>query len=336
MRFRWIVNLGFLMAAGATTVAAQTDRATLEGTVFDASGAVVAGAKIEIVAVATDQRQERQSTSVGAFRFSGIAIGDYKVTVSHAGFQTIEFTDIVVQVGETRTVDVHLVVGATETRVEVRATSTDIERTSAESGTVIGQDQIGNLPINGRNWATLTILSPWAQDDGGGDQRTIRFAGRAQDDNNFTLDGADATRIQEQAQKSQVRLQISEDAIAEYRVASALYTADYGAGAGGQINVVTKSGSNDFHGTLYEYLRNSVFDARQFLDPSPVPPFRLNQYGLTVGGPLVKDKTFFFLNYEGLRQFQGQTLVAPVPNPALQLQVLTASPQLCPVIQAYP
>ena len=163
------------------------------------------------------------------------------------------------------------------------------------------------MPTNGRNWSTLTILAPWAQDDGGGDQRTIRFAGRARDDNNFTFDGVDATGIQEQAQKSTTRLQVSEDAIAEYRVDSALYDAQYGSQAGGQVDVVTKSGTNDFHGTIFGYLRNSVFDAREFIDPAPIPPFRLGQYGFTLGGPIKKDKTFFFLNYEGLRQLQAQT-----------------------------
>ena len=112
----------------------------------------------------------------------------------------------------------------------------------------------------------MTILAPFAQDDGGGDQRTIRFAGRARDDNNFNIDGVDSGGIQEQAQKSSVRLQISEDAIAEYRVNSALYDTEYGTQSGGQIDVVTKSGTNDFHGTVFGYLRNSVLDSRNFND----------------------------------------------------------------------
>jgi hypothetical protein len=158
----------------------------------------------------------------------------------------------------------------------------------------------------------------------------------------------DAGGIQEQAQKSQVRLQISEDAVAEYRVNSALYDAEYGTQAGGQIDVVTKSGSNDFRGTVFGYLRNSVFDARNFndfdLNGNPaIPPFRLGQYGLTIGGPIKKDTTFFFLSYEGLRQLQSTTQQAIVPSGQLLADILVngrsgggPSPQMCPILQAYP
>ncbi|HWO31152.1 MAG TPA: hypothetical protein VNO32_20345, partial [Candidatus Acidoferrum sp.] len=214
-------------------------------------------------------------------------------------------------------------------------------RSSAEASTVIDTNQIANLPNNGRDWASFTLLAPFAQDDGGGDQRTIRFAGRARDDNNFSFDGVDAGGIQEQAQKSQTRLQISQDAIEEYRVNSALYDAEYGTQAGGQVDVVTKSGTNDWHGTAFGYLRNSVFDARNFndfdLNGNPaVPPFRMGQYGFTFGGPIQKDKTFFFIDYEGLRQLQSNTQQFTVPNPSFQQQVLTRSPQMCTIMQGFP
>ena len=214
---------------------------------------------------------------------------------------------------------------------------------------MIGTDQIANLPNNGRDWASFTLLAPFAQDDGGGDQRTIRFAGRARDDNNFQFDGVDAGGIQEQAQKSQTRLQISQDAIEEYRVNSALYDAEYGTQAGGQVDVVTKSGTNNFHGTAFGYLRNSVFDARNFndfdLNGNPaVPPFRMGQYGMTFGGPIVKDNTFFFISYEGLRQTQSITQQFTVPSGVVaqnqtltfQQQVLNTSPQMCTIMQAFP
>ena len=164
----------------------------------------------------------------------------------------------------------------------------------------------------------MSLLAPFAQDDGGGDQRTIRFAGRARDDNNFSIDGVDAGGIQEQAQKSTTRLQISEDAVEEYRVSSALYDVEYGTQAGGQMNTETKSGTNNLHGTVFGYLRNSYFDARSFLDfdvngNAAIAPFRMGQYGMSLGGPIVKDKTFFFINYEGIRQlqFNGQRMTVP-------------------------
>jgi hypothetical protein len=319
----------------------QTDRATLEGTVTDPSGAVVSGAMVKIAAADTGQSQTRTTNSSGHYRFPAVAVGEYAVFVTNAGFKTKTIENVVLQVGETRTLDIPLEIGDANEKVEVKVDAAPAERSSAESAIVINTEQIANLPVNGRDWSSLTLLAPFAQDDGGGDQRTIRFAGRARDDNNFSFDGVDAGGIQEQAQKSQVRLQISEDAVAEYRVNSALYDAEYGTQAGGQINVVTKSGTNDFHGTAFGYLRNSAFDARNFTDVDlngnpAIPPFRLGQYGLTLGGPIVKDNTFFFLSYEGLRQLQSTTTRTTVPSPSLQQQILSNSPQMCSILQAFP
>ncbi len=309
---------------------AQTDRATLEGTVTDPSGATISGARVKILAAETGITQERTTNPNGQYRFPGIAIGAYTVSVSNSGFKTKVVESVVLDVGQTRTLDVSLQIGEATEKIDVVADVGPSERSDADIATVIPADQIVSLPVNGRDWSGLTLLALFAQDDGGGNQRTIRFAGRAIDDNNFNFDGVDAGGIQEQAQKSQVRLQISEDAVAEYRANTALYDAEYGTQAGGQINVITKSGSNDLHGTAFGYLRNSKFDARNFNDfntlgttPIPqIPPFRLGQYGLTVGGPIKKDKTFFFLSYEGLRQLQSTTQQADVPSTRLLKDIL--------------
>jgi hypothetical protein len=331
----------FVVLALALPCHAQTDRATLEGAVTDKSGGTISGANVKVTEVATGNSQERRTNSSGYYRFPGLAVGEYTVTVSNTSFKTKILEHVELEVGETHTLDVPLEVGAIEEKVEIKAEAGPAERSSAEQATVIRSDQIANLPVNGRDWSGLTLLAPFAQDDGGGDQRTIRFAGRARDDNNFTFDGVDAGGIQEQAQKSQVRLQISADAIEEYRVASALYTAEYGTQAGGQVDVVTKSGSNEFHGTAFGYLRNSVFDARNFNDfdvngKPAVPAFRLGQYGMTFGGPIMKEKTFFFLNYEGLRQLQAATTQAAVASASLQTAILAVSPQMCSILQAFP
>jgi len=314
----------------------QVDRADLEGTVTDSSGGAISGAKITITANATGIEDERTTNQYGYYRFPSIALGLYSVVVNHDGFKVKKIENVNLRVGDTRTLDIVLALGTREETVTVQAQVAPYERSTAESSIVIGQEQIDNLPTNGRNWSTLTILAPWAQDDGGGDQRTIRFAGRARDDNNFTFDGIDATGIQEQAQKSTTRLQVSEDAIAEYRVDSALYDAQYGSQAGGQIDVVTKSGTNQFHGSAFGYIRNSTFDAREFIDPVPIPAFRLGQFGGTFGGPIKKDKAFFFLSYEGLRQLQNVTTTAAVPDPGLQAAILSQSPVLCPILQSWP
>jgi len=342
-----LVPILLLIACGATL--AQVDRAVLEGTVTDPTGAVIRGASVQVLAVETGISQEQQTNSNGYYRFPGLAVGRYTVTATNPKFATKVIDEVILQVGQTRTLNIKLEVGAVAEKIEVKASGEPSNRSSAEASTVIGTDQISNLPNNGRDWASLTLLAPFAQDDGGGDQRTIRFAGRARDDNNFQFDGVDAGGIQEQAQKSQTRLQISQDAIEEYRVNSALYDAEYGTQAGGQVDVVTKSGTNDFHGTAFGYLRNSVFDARNFndfdLNGNPaVPPFRMGQYGMTFGGPIVKDHTFFFVSYEGLRQLQSTTQQFTVPSGAVaqnqtlsfQQQVLNTSPQMCAIMQAFP
>ena len=356
------IVLGAVLVLGSVEAAfAQVDRAVLEGTVSDPSGGVIVGADVKLVAVETGLSEEVHTNSKGYYRVSGLPVGGYMVTITSAGFKTQVIERIILRVGQTRTLDVQLAVGAVNEQISVQASTGPSNRSSAEASTVIDATQIADLPNNGRDWASFTLLAPFAQDDGGGDQRTIRFAGRARDDNNFSFDGVDAGGIQEQAQKSQTRLQISQDAIDEYRVSSALYDAEYGTQAGGQIDVVTKSGTNDWHGTAFGYLRNSVFDARNFNDYNlqgnpAVPPFRMGQYGMTLGGPIKKDKLFIFLNYEGLRQLQSTTQQFAVPsgiccgqlqNPdptkppitlsvPYQQYVLNTSPQMCSIMQAYP
>ena len=330
-----------IVLIGSMAAVAQIDRAVIEGTVVDSSGAAIVGAGVKITADETGISQEKPTNSNGYYRFPGTAVGRYTMTVSKAGFKTKLVAEIVLRVGQTRTLDVNLEVGAAAEKVEVTATAAPSNRSSAEASTVIDISQISNLPNNGRDWASFTLLAPFAQDDGGGDQRTIRFAGRARDDNNFQIDGVDAGGIQEQAQKSQTRLQISQDAIEEYRVSSALYDAEYGTQAGGQVDVVTKSGTNQLHGSVFGYLRNSVFDARNFNDfdingNPAIPPFRYGQYGMSVGGPIVKNKVFFFLNYEGLRQYGGATTRVLVPSPSIQQATLATSPQMCSILQAFP
>ncbi len=345
----YLLRLTFISLLCTVGVSAQIDRAVLEGTVADQTGAAIVGAKIKVLEVDTGINQEAQTNANGYYRIPGLAVGRYSLAVSSDRFKTQVINNVLLRIGQTRTLDIALAVGATDEQVQVNAALTPAEKVSPAASTVIDTEEIENLPNNGRDWASFTLLAPFAQDDGGGDQRTIRFAGRARDDNNFQFDGVDAGGIQEQAQKSQTRLQISQDAVEEYRVNSALYDAEYGTQAGGQVDIVTKSGTNDYHGTLFGYLRNSVFDARNFndfdLNGNPaVPPFRMGQYGLTVGGPIQKNKTFFFISYEGLRQYQSTTQQFLVPSgiappgggQSFQQQVLNTSPQMCGIMRAYP
>jgi hypothetical protein len=156
-------------------------------------------------------------------------------------------------------------------------------------------------------------LAPGAINTGEGNQQSIRFVGRARDDNNWTFDGVDATGVKDPRQEAALRLVISTDSIAEFRVNSTLYSAESGSGSGAQVNVVSKSGTNAFHGSIFEFLRNEALDSRNPFD-TVKNPFRLNQFGGNAGGPILKNRTFFFANYEGLRQRVGQTTRNDVPS----------------------
>ncbi len=314
---------------------AQVDRATLTGTVTDPSDASISGAVAVVESPATGFRREVQSNAAGEYRFVGLPVGTYSLTVGKSGFQVRKYEDVALSVGETRRIDVALEVGTIVTEVAVTAEAPVLQQNNAELGTVIDRNQVQSIPLNGRNWSALLALAPGATNTGEGSQNTIRFNGRSRDENNFTFDGVDATGVKDPRQEANLRLNISLDAIEEFRVSSGLYNAESGTGAGAQMNLVSKSGTNDYHGGLFEYFRNDKLDARRPTDLTGKPPFRLNQFGGNLGGRIVRDRTFFFVNYEGLEQRLSTTLTGSVPSPSLRQQVLAASPALRPVIEAY-
>ena len=313
---------------------AQVDRATVAGTITDPSGAVIDSAEVVIESASNGFRRSGQSSSMGIYRIAGLPVGDYTMTVRKAGFAARRYTQVGLQVGQTRTVDVQLEVQASATEIEVVAGAAPLEQTNAEVGIVIGQGQIESLPLNGRNWSALMALAPGATNTGEGNQNTVRFNGRGRDENNFTFDGVDATGVKDPRQEANLRLNISLDSIAEFRVSSGLYSAESGNGAGAQMNLVSKTGSNVFHGGLFEYFRNDKLDARRPTDLLGKAPFRLNQFGGNLGGRLLRDKTFFFANYEGLEQRLATTLTGAVPSASFRQSAL-AVPALKPIIDAF-
>lgn len=325
--------LGALVAAACF---AQTDRAALVGTVRDASGSVVPDTAITVTYPATGLRRDAVSSDVGVYRISGLPLGECVVEVMKTGFRPIRTDAITLRIGETRTLDFSLDLASLESTVEVRAVSEALVQSTASFGDVTAATQLNTLPVNGRNWAGLMALVAGAIDPAGGDQKGVRFFAAGGNDNNFRVDGIDATSIRDQGQRAASRLLISEDAIAEFRVNSSLYSAESGGSTGGQVEVVSKSGTNQFHGTAFEFLRNNVFDARSPFDPSSLPPFRLNQFGAAIGGPVFKDKTFFFLSYEGIAQRRSQTAIGFVPTVAFRQRALATSPVIKPLLDAYP
>jgi Carboxypeptidase regulatory-like domain len=317
---------------------AQIDRTGLNGTITDPSGKVVPGVRVIAEMPDTGLRRETLSSGTGTYDIPELPVGTYAVTFNGKGFVPLIFTQVVQTVGQTRTLDATLRVSGAKERVQVSASSEDTDKTSDALGVSISKVQAEELPLNGRNWANLTAFQPSAIDTGGSNQRSIRFAGRGRDDDNFTYDGIDATNIINQAQQPYVRLAIPLDTIDEFRVNSVLSTAEAGATGGPQLAVTSSSGTNQFHGSAFEYFRNNVFDALQPvpLTTTPQPPFHLNQFGGSIGGPIVHDKTFFFLAYEGYRQNWGFPLLGYVPSAAFRAQVAADSPILIPILNAYP
>jgi outer membrane receptor protein involved in Fe transport len=331
--FRNFLALAALLLLAAVPVVAQVDRATLAGTVTDATGAVIPGAKVEVVSQETGLRRDGLSGANGAYGFAQLPIGSYTVTASLTGFKTVAMRDVRLGVGDNRVLNLQLEIGSLETSVTVESVAAPIDKSSAVIGTVIESQQIREIPLNGRHWASLMALAPGAINTGEGNQQSIRFVGRARDDNNWTLDGLDATGVKDPRQEVALRLIISTDSIAEFRVNSTLYSAESGSGAGGQVNIVTKSGSNAFHGSAFEFLRNDVLDARNPFDTSK-QPFRLNQFGGSFGGPIAKNRTFFFANYEGMRQLVYQTFRNDVPSAAFRARAANAD--IRRIVNAYP
>jgi hypothetical protein len=273
----------------------------------------------------------------GSYDIPELPAGIYTVRCAHEGMQEIKFDDVRVGIEHTTNINIVLQVSGRTESVEVTETQ-ELDENSDTVGALIERKQLDDLSLNGRDWATLTLLAPLSVDANYGNsssQRTIRVAGRGRDDNNFTYDGIDATNIINQAQQPYVRLAIPLDSIEQFRVVSMLATAQTGATAGAQMSVTSSAGTNQFHGDAFDFVRNDIFDAKSFIDPTK-PPFHLNQFGASVGGPIVANKTYFFMSYEGYRQTLGQTLIGFVPTEAFREQVATQSTALTPILNAYP
>lgn len=313
----------------------QVDRATLTGTVTDSSGAVVPGARVVAESQDTGWRRETQTNEAGVYVLPALPIGTYTVTVSMGGFATVRVENLRLGVGDTRTLDVQLEPAPVETQVVVETAPLMVETATPTVGSIVTFRHIREIPLNGRHWASLMALAPGAINTGDGSQQTIRFVGRARDDNNWTYDGLDATGVKDPRQEAALRLIISTEALAEFRVNSTLYTAESGAGAGAQINLVSRSGTNEFHASLFEFVRNDVLDARNPFDVQK-QPFRLNQFGGSAGGPIIRNRSFFFASYEGLRQRVSQTMRGDVPSLDFRTRALARSPALKPILDAYP
>ncbi|MFN7925423.1 MAG: carboxypeptidase-like regulatory domain-containing protein [Bryobacteraceae bacterium] len=305
---------------------AQRITATLLGDVSDTSGAAVAGAKITAKNVDTNAERTAETDERGSYRMDFIPIGRYDLTIEHAGFRRANLKGIVLQVDQTARIDAKLEVGEVVQEVSVEASIPLVQTDSSSISSVIERRQVQDLPLNGRQFLQLALLVPGAVPaPPGGRQATergtlgsaININGNREGSNLFLIDGT----LNTDPNFNTFVISPNVDSIQEFRVETNSYSPEFGQQAGGQINLITRGGSNTFHGSAFEFLRNSALDAKNLFDrpaPTKIPPFRQNQFGATLGGRVWRDKTFFFTSYEGLRVVRAQTALATVPIAALR------------------
>ena len=315
--------IGVLLAGvgGVVRLKAQGTTATILGTVTDSTGAVIAGANLQVKNVDTAQAQNTQTDAAGRYRVPDLLVGSYEVQATKDGFATVVHRGITLTVGSQNVVDFSLAVGQTQQTVTVEGAVTQVETTNSTVGSLVDQAQMRELPLNGRNFEQLIQLAPGVQNYYGGSSglnmregkdAAISIAGGRPDGTALLMDDQNLGSFYNRGLGSVTGSSLGVESIGEFQTLTNTYGAQYG-GNGAVMNAVTRSGTNNFHGSLYEFLRNSDMDARNFTDPSTVPEFRRNQFGGTAGGPVKKDKAFFFFNYEGVRIVQGFSEVATVP-----------------------
>jgi len=291
---------------------------SIAGFVKDQSGAVISGAKLTLINVSTNAKEEAVSDSNGGFQFLQLAPAVYVLHVEAAGFKKATLKDVVVQVDQITHLDAPLQIGSVAETIEVSAAASPLlESDRSTLSNVIDSEVISNIPLNGRQYLDLALLTPGVLPSATGTQGGgFNVSGARSQSNIFLLDGV--SNIDTQINSALGNFRIT-DAVQEFAVQTSVATAEFGRGTGGQVNIVTKSGTNQFHGTAFEYLRNSVLDAADFFtnkNGGTKNPLHRNQYGGTFGGPVLKDKLFFFASYEGFRQIAPQVSTTRVPTAA--------------------
>ena len=323
-------------------VYAQVTGATLSGTVKDQSGALVPNTQISITNIATGTTRSLVSDAAGFYLAPNLLPGAYEVTASAPGFATEVQTGITLTVGAQQVLNLTLRVGRTTEKVQVAGQAPAVQLATSSLNAVVNSTTVRELPLNGRSWTDLATLQPGvgsiqtqpaftAGPDRGkrGFGSQITVAGARPQQNNYRLDGISINDYSNGAPGSVLGGDLGVDAIQEFSVLTSNYSAEYGRTSGGVVNAVTRSGTNQFHGGVYEFLRNNALDARNFFDGA-IPPFRRNQFGAEAGGPIRKDKVFVFGDYEGIRQSKGVTAVDTVPSAAARNGTLCSTPDSPP------
>ena len=306
----------------------QADTGSITGTITDASGAVVPNVQVTIVAVETNRRQTFVTDNAGRYSSGPLRVGAYRVEAESAGFKHLVREAISLQVQETAVVNLQLELGQVTQQTTVTAAEDLVRTVDASQGQVIEERRVKDLPLNGRDYLQLSLLSEGAMEppgqgrtatgaNNGTDSRAGGFSagGQRTIDNNYLLDGFNNNTDDTSFDTNQAEaIKPSVDAIREFKVQTNAYSAEFGRAGGGVVNLTLKSGANSFHGTAYDFLRNEKLDARNFFDPAKKPPFKRNDYGFTLGGPAIKDKAFFFFAYEKLARRESSTVNNTIPT----------------------
>ena len=319
-----------VLAVAVSPASAQQTESRIVGKVTDASTAVMPGVTISITSVQTGAVRTAVSDGNGTFVVTNLSPGTYRIKFELDGFGAVERA-VTLAVGDIKPVDASLSVASVSEAVTVTADVPVLDLSSAKIGVNVSPDEIQSLPVNGRNFANLMTLATGATSDGNGGWASVRFNGKSNQQNYLNYDGVDGTYVWDaspgylNSTGSQFRLQTSMESVAEFRVNSGLAPAESGLGAGGNITVISKSGNNVFRGSIFEYTRNDGLDSASQYDGKK-QPLSLNQFGGSVGGPLARNKTFFFVSYEGLRQNTGLSFTEAVPSDEARRRILAGEP----------
>jgi|HubBroStandDraft_1064217.scaffolds.fasta_scaffold01337_3 hypothetical protein len=337
-----LIILLFILSVSLCPVIDAQSTALLNGTVSDASGAAVPSAKVILRNTATSEEWNTQTNGAGLYVFPSLPPGNYQITVTQAGFQTLIVTDLRLDVATSVTKDLQLTVGSVSQQVQVTTEAPLIETSTTGVGQVINSKTVQEIPLNGRHFVDLNLLTPGTVTPPangfltaplrGQGSFAINTAGQREDTTNWLVNGINLN----DPVQNQVTFQPPLDTLEEFKVDNSTFPAQYGRNAGAIVNIATRSGTNEYHGEAFEFFRNNALDARNYFNAvgTPQAPFKHNEFGGDFGGPIKKNKVFFFLAYEGIRQHQGLTLGAIVPS---QNQIATVtSPAVLSLLKLIP
>jgi Carboxypeptidase regulatory-like domain/TonB dependent receptor len=341
LRFSLLVVL--LAAFGSAALAQST--AALNGTVTDATGAVVANAKVVAINQATGVESVTQTDTAGAYLYPSLPIGIYRVQVSTPGFQSAIVANLKLEVATAATQNIQLRIGGTAETVEILADAALIETATTSMSQVINDKTVQEIPLNGRHFTDLSLLTPGTVTPPangflsaplrGQGSFGINTAGQREDTTNWLVNGINLN----DPVQNQITFQPPIDTLAEYKIDNSAFPAEYGRNSGAIVNLATRSGTSEYHGELFEFFRNNDLDARNFFNTfgqGPQAPFKRNDFGAAIGGPVVKNKVFFFLAYEGLRQHQSLTVTSTVPSQNDRASVPTSEPAVQSLLALIP